>query len=321
MNESNSSSMDVYNSVDDLLLIFACTPVSLFGLVASIVSLWVFIECKFKETVFEYLKIEMVIISVDLLIGTLTPIHACETCSVSKTIVARIVYQYFFIFASVTLERSCLTLKLFEAYETLKVLNDSRSKHPTVKPYIVTCISIGFFAFVTSYQLFAFSVTKMDAGVYSSKPTEFYSSHAYHILDLTSFTVTCGVSLVVLITIDVRIMLKMRANMSIKMKILNYKNDSIRKSRTKLTAMIMADCVNTIVNHFSNWLFYILSYSMAVDGLPLMGITTFIIYNSNSIKIFLYYNFNKRFRTVLNRLLFNLKDHILKLYKTEPVSF
>lgn len=306
----NESNCEPYqNSLDDMIYAFGCAPICVVVFILSVMSMYVLSDFRFKENVFVFFKIESFLIMIDSVIGALLPVSKCKTCTISRTLFAKIIYVYFFIYASLILETSSIVVNMLQVYCCIRMLKNLKANIIYNHPYIISIVLIVLFFVLSLNQAFQIIIVQTTdscgESVYSSTSTDFNDTLFNKIYFVIYATFTNLVLLLALIVMDILLMLQIKANLKQKMNMAkNSKNgrNKVKKSRIKLAKMILIDCLVSSVFHFDLLLGFVIGTVIPVDfgDFPFYSVTTFFLYVCEGLKFVTFYRFNKRFRANFN---------------------
>ena len=311
MNSSNISS-NVYvpwslktASIDDIILLFVCVPVSILGFIFCTASAFVLWRGDFKENLFVYLRIECILMAFDLFITSiksLSPLYMCRTTSKSNCPVIHwssipvVIDVIFFSYILSPTEAAALVSDIFAALYCLLMLNHNRNKleqfifnlNPFITigvAYIILSIMFIYLCFVNVY-LFHF---------------DFVISNRIY-FDLIAFSIRDGLFLFVLIVLNVIIAYKVKSSLKKKMEIVKEATaiEKTKRSQQRMTIMVLADCINFSIGRIPIFcLFVIRNVNKTITVLyPLTSTFSFLAFLSYFLKFFIFLKFNKRFRLV-----------------------
>lgn len=315
-NSSLSDCTPYRNSLDDLIYIFGCAPLCVLVFLLSLMSLYVLFDSQFKENVFVYFQIESFLIMVDSLIGALLPVYKCKTCQISRTLFAKIIYKYFFIYTSLILETSSIIVNILQVYCCIRMLKNLKPNLIYNHPYVASIVSIAALFILSLNQLFKLAIVKITdtcgQTVYRTVSTDFSATLFNKVYYVTFATFSNFILLILMVFLDLVLMCLMKENLDNKINMAkqNSTNGSnkAKKSQIKLAKMIMVNCTVSVVYHFDLLFSFILGDIVVIDFnyLPFYSITTLLLYVCEGSKFIFFYRFNKRFRASLNSKLLGL---------------
>lgn len=287
-------------NLDDMVFIYACSPVCFLGFFLCLSSAYIFSRADFKENFFAYLKIECVLMTIDLAINFLVSFAAlylcsCDECSYQMKVFTDVISQYLLIFLPSPIEATALVADIFAALNCLFMLRKQQKRQLISKlnPHLTMLIVFILFSLVFSYQLVSKIVSRIDFII----DNENY-------FNLITFTIRDGLILGILLISNVLLGWQVRKNLKKKLTIVeNGSREKTLKSQQRITVMVLADCLNSLIGRVPMLLLYFLLYFDPVicyttDLLPVQSVTSLAVYLSYLFKFFIYFKFNKRFRLV-----------------------
>jgi hypothetical protein len=95
--------------------------------------------------------------------------------------------------------------------------------------------------------------------------------------------------------------------------------DKNKESQKKNTKMVLADCLNSILGRLPVMIYFILSNALDPNLVsiikPIFSTVTFLsVYASFGLKFFIYYNFNKRFRSIYKKNFAIVKQFFISIF-------
>ena len=287
-------------NLDDIIFIYACSPVCFLGFFLCLSSAYIFSRADFKENFFAYLKIECVLMTIDLAVNFLLSFSAlylcsCEECSYQMKVFTDVISQYLLIFLPSPIEATALVADIFAALNCLCMVRKQQKQQLISKlnPHLTMIAVFVLFSLVFSYQLVSKIVSRIDFII----DNENY-------FNLITFTIRDGLVLVILLISNVLLGWQVRKNLKKKLTIVeNGSREKTLKSQQRITVMVLADCINSLIGRVPMLLLYLLLYfdhgfKYITDVFPVQSVTSLAVYLSYLFKFFIYFKFNKRFRLV-----------------------
>ena len=315
MNSSNSSlngyvawSLETATN-ESLIYLFACVPISFLGFFFCIASVYVLWSDEFKENLFIYLRIECMLMALDLILAGFRSLFrgfACRTstCPIPNTFV-QVLIVLFTYFPS-PIEASALATDIFASLNCLIMLKPNRNKFEqfifNLNPFVTIVFVFLTFSLIFIYQCF----TNIDLYY-----LDFVISNQIY-FDLIAFSIRDGLLLLILILLNVIIAWKVKSSLRKKMSIVKETTsiEKMQRSQHRMTIMVLADSVNSIVGHIPLLCVFILRN---LNLSPISSAFFLFTFLSYFLKFFIFLKFNKRFRIVALQKLPFLKL-ILKIF-------
>lgn len=303
-------------TTDDIIFIFVCAPVSIFGCFLCLISAYFFSSEEFKEKLFRYLKIECILMAIDLSITSfrsLAPLYMCrtttKTCPPQLSLFPVIIDTYIFAYVPSPVEACALAVDIFAALNCLFMVNQHQSWFQqfivNLNPYIMLLTTATFFATMFFYQVFTNKyLFYIDFIIVNRK-----------YFDIVTYSIRDGLLLAVLIVLNFMISLNVKKSLARKMTIQKEKvKDRVKRSQNKLTIMVLADCINSIIGRIPIFALFIIKnvYKPLTVIVPLSSLCSLAVFLSYFLKFFLYFNFNKRFRQIVCQKIPFLTNYVSK---------
>ncbi len=309
------------------VLTYITSPVSIVGAAFCSINVFIFSRPVFRQKLYRFLKYESIFITCDLLIKAFSPVAYCQHCSISKTFSSCVYVIYFSIYLSSILEMSAFMCNIFSGlYFYFLVKNIKLSFQINHRVTILVFVVLSSCVF--SYQLLEFEIKyKVDNVTqeiaYHVKLTDFYYSQVCAIVEIVVNSFRDGLHLGILITINVMLIVHIKASMRHKMTILpkpdsRSKNtlffidrqrsttDTIKIKERRITNLIVINCSNSIFGRLPILVYFILrnlsNDTLLVDYFG--GFAFFFVYTSYLAKFFLFYLINRNFRDSVNQIFF-----------------
>lgn len=293
-----------FSSLDQVITIYVNIPMSALGFLMHLVIVWVFSHNnEFKEQPIKYLRIDCLLIAIDMVIITLRSIASNFMCihpscspELNSSLNESLIRTLVFVYLPSPLEASALVA---EICTVLSRLAQFKPKYRgtglhfyilNAHPYRVILITFVFFAILFSYQIFA------EPDLFH---IDFFLKHARS-LSILTFAIRDGFFLLVLILLNVKIAKRVNSSMRKKMNMIGSRVvERATRARSRTNVIILAACTSSIIGRLSI-LFFILAScfyeSLLVDLMAFCILGLILSYNS---KFFMFLIINKRFRNVL----------------------
>lgn len=304
-NDSIGENREPVYFYESLIITVVCT----FGLITCIINVVVFSRKQFKEKLFFYLKIESIFMGVCFLIYIFTPLSQCKSCLVSKSLARNIFSLIFEIYIMSVNDMSSLMTKIMATINCIVMVDRKAAGFLIVfnkiNVYMVLIFEIAFSSLLFLYQIFQRNIIRIENDSFKLVHTEFYNSQANYILDTVSYTIRDGLLVIMLIALNVFMLIIIRRNLSQKQTILLQTNrksseKKIKRSQKKLVNMILFDSLVYFLSRSVIFVFMVVARFFQIDNSLIISDIVIIIKElSYGAMFFIYFYFNKRFRTVL----------------------
>jgi hypothetical protein len=324
---SNSSQFILLDQRIMPIFLYVCPTLGMVGLFLNILVLVVLSDAQFKETLYRYLQIEAIFIGINLFVNCLRPIHYYKTnwLSVSRFSYIYLVYALHFL-ASV-LEMAAILAQLCSTIDFYLLISSSHKKFKlfSVLAYHKT---IGSLIILLSFLLYAYQIFDKKIACYTvayqntlrqvcrDERTRFSETTVKKAFEIGVFILRDLVLLMLLMSLNVLIFLRVKRSMKNKRSILNcrikrgeqlaiksnaQRKDtvkSIERTQQRTALMVLLNGLNYFMgrtpilvyfiwNNLDNWSDAMLYYLQAA---------VLAVYLSYTIKFFLYYKSNSKFR-------------------------
>ena len=299
-------------SKDDLIYLFACLPISVLGIFFCASSAYVLWSSEFKESLYKYLRIECILMTLDLIIisfRSLAPVFMCRTvlkanCPLPTSSFPVLIDVIIFFYLPSPTEATALVADIFSAINCM-ILLSSRTHNRLenfileLNPFITVLLTYLLFSLMFIYQCFT--------NVYIFHSDFIISNRIY--FDIIAFSIRDGLFLTVLLVLYGIINFKVKSSLKKKMSIVSAAKKKTKKSQHKMSIMVLATCLNSAIGRIPILcLFVILNVNQSLTVLyPLKSTLSFAVLLSYFLKFFIYMKFNKRFRLVAFQKLTFLK--------------
>lgn len=287
-------------TLDEAILVYGNTPLGVLGFVLHLLIVWIFSADEFKEKPIVYLKIGCFLSAIDLFIITFRSLSTSYICIAPDCapldVKTAIFKTLIFVYLPSPIEASILVAEIFTVFSRLaqlKLKNRSGFHLYVLKsnPYRAILIAFAFFSILFSYQIF-------------SQPHLFYINFfAKHrrSFSILMFAIRDGFLLVVLVILNIKIGIRVNNSMKRKMSI-SIGTSVVRratKARSRINVIILAFCTTTIIGRIPI-LFLVLATNFYKSFPP--GLLAFCLLSlslSYTLKFFLFWFINKRFKNLL----------------------
>lgn len=302
--------------LNNFINIFVSTPICFIGLILCLTSVYILSREEFKEKFFVYLKIECVLMAVNLFIkpfDNLSSLYfcSCDYCPFWSRVFTDVSFAYFCTFLSSPIEATALVSDIFAAMSCLLMITQCRCKFATflnnLNPYIAILVTFMLFSILFSYQIFT--------SVYTFH-SDFITLNVVY-FDLITFSIRDGFCLAVLLLLNCYIGWKVKSSFRKKMDLVDISaQEKTKRSRHKMTFMVLADCANSMIGRIPIlFSFIIRNVNKDLNYLDvLITICCIAVYISYLLKFFIFLKFNRRFRDVALKIFPSIRfnSHIIK---------
>ena len=344
-NMSNQSPQSIEEN--DTFFVYVAPSVALVGIVFEIISILVFSHPDFKnQDLFKYLKVKVYFEMFDLWFGLLRPISDCKTCETSTTYLARVFFIMTIVYLASVCETSAILCQIVSSLNFYLLVSNKLNTKTSYWCVIVNffkriklvCGIILLFSIVLfSYQLVQYEVIEKSVYdqtrnvtkiIYVQHNRPFNDYKIKTILEVATFFIRDFVCLAILITINLKLYLRLRKNIKTKAKFRRQKYESrmvsqnqestigkdedknivkLVKFESKMTIMFIVIFINHIFGRMPILLFFIIrNFHDGIEMFYFIRLAVFHIYFSYSISFFFYFFSNKKFKRVFLTYFFNL---------------
>jgi hypothetical protein len=310
--------------LNDLIYLVACGPTIILGILGCLICALIFSSHTFKQKkLFSYLKNECIFM-LAVLATSLLPIifDQKQWPHLSQTLLAKYVLNLLYYYLSSLLEMCAILSSIFASISCYSILDSScHLEHHQNKNRCLTFlislspnkVTLGFLiasALTFVYQPFVSRVSDQNMFAIEFFQTRMVAFEIYSFMDLL---VRDGLLLAILLVVNYKIGMKIRANLRNKMALKgggrlgrggSQSSNSVRETqKTNLTKMILADCANSTLGRLPILVYFLINniWAKLETSFPFKSLCAFAIYLSFLMKLFLYYYFNKRFRVIFCR--------------------
>jgi hypothetical protein len=301
-NETSENSLDIY--------LISNSAISAVSFVLNLCCLIIFSDSTFRgEKLFTYLQLQSLSTTASCFMTGMTfVLNIQKKWPLVRTLPVVVLTQYLSIFIPNMLAKSELANSIMAAYCCFKLIKSGHGPtQPRGNPYLIAALMLIFVVFTSVHEIFQSRIQAVEANSYKLVRTNFGQSQVYKCLDIASVALNNGIFSAVLVIFDVLIILELRSslNRKLRMAVEANKSEQLRRSRAKLTKTMILECLNTTLCHLLIILYFILDNTLP-EGVTGSGqfISTLVLI-CFSLKFGIFYSFNKRFRMLANRKLFN----------------
>lgn len=288
------------------------TFVSIISFITCVVNIVVFSQEQFKEKVFVYLKHESMFMAANMVISMLIPISQCTNCIISKSLLSVIYVLYFSIYITSIIEMSSL-ISTIMATINCTIMVDRKAAgflivFNKINVYAVVAFEIVISALLFLHQIFQRIIVRSSQDEYLLVTSDFNNMKASFILDIMAYTVRDGIFVIILVALNVYLLVIVRRNLAQKRKILTNKKSNIKdprekkikQSEKKLVKMVLTDSLVYFLSRMIILVFMVFSRLFTIAcWFEIFDIVNILKELSYGIMFFIYFHFNKRFRTAL----------------------
>ena len=315
MNRSNISSFRI-SDIDVILHCYVDIVVNSFGFLLSIFSYIVLLNSKFKENLYNYIRMDVLSSAIILSCFGLRSILFCNCSELNSyyTLLISIIIRYIrFVFSF----SSIIYVVISSIYFYLKISNQEKSKFNILNKYSYKFVS--FFIIIFSCILFLFigfeeDIIKFESNnstelFYYRKNVQFFRSNLRKITRYISFILNHIIMIIILILTNILIYLKVKNIMKKKRYVIQRSASSetnIERTERSIKLMLYVGNLNEIICRLPIMVYFIFEEFVDDDGnkSTMLIISSYVLYFlislSYSIKFFLYYLTNILFRQVFN---------------------
>lgn len=339
---------------NDLFFTYICPILGICGFILHSLSFMIYSNCKFKEMLYKYLKMESLNVLLNLLITTIKPIYYCHTCSVSKTYFAQIYFIALIVYGPSILELSAILNRNLSTLCCLMILRNKINRLKIVlliNYYKIINLIIWFISsLIFFYQIFEYKIIIINPNetnkIYKIEKSQFSNTTTKLVLELNAFIFRDGLNLTILIVLNILIFVCFKNDLSKKKAFFkstnsnrrdecvsrqdsdmkkqskedkykkNIRSNRIKKCETKQTIMVFLTCLSCIIGRLPILIYFILrNFENENKYLVFNKIAVLFIYLTYIFNFFLYYHSNKRFRKILIQIFSNFFANISKFFK------
>ena len=246
MNSSNSSPNGYIDwslqtaSNEDLIYLFGCLPISVIGIFFCLASVYVLTSSEFKENLFIYLKIECMLMALDLLLAAIRSLSRAFICRTSYCPIPTTSVQVFIVvlqYIPSPTEASALVTDIFASYNCLIMLKPNRNKFEQIiynlNPFATIGVTYLIFSLIFIYQCFT--------NVYLFYLDFVISNRIY--FELITFVIRDGLFLSILIILNVMIAFKVKSSLKKKMAIVKENSTQQLNNIKKIERECHRECL------------------------------------------------------------------------------
>jgi hypothetical protein len=327
--------MNFSNQTNDVFYVYIAPTIGLIGLLFEIVCFIVLSNKEFNGTIFKYLKYQVIFEAIDLLIGVLRPIHDCKTCSISKTYYSQIHFLITAVYLASVCELSALLCQIASVYHCLKLISINKqftfSKSFLIKysHRIIVVLIFFYSAILFSYQLIQYQIIfNEDSNSYELVDSSYFDLSLWLVCESISFGIRDLFCLIILISFNVLLYLKVRENIKHKIFVINFnvkpiistlenanskiENETpstpgikkIEKFENRMAIMVIISSINYVLGRIPILLFFLIrNFNKGPEMGPFLNFAVFQIYFSYSIGFFIFYFINNKFKFVFLKMM------------------
>lgn len=327
---------------NDIIFTFICPSIGLIGLCLNLIS--IFIISNFKEPLFFYLKMELIVICCDLTITVFKPIYYCQTCQISNSYFASFYYVVFNVYFASVFELSAILLRNLSALVCfLLISNYCRIIKFILKKSLCKMLTLVIFilsVILYSYQLFEYTIVRTTninetyEFYYRVEKTVFGQTLTKSYIELVVMSFRDGFNVLALLCLSMFIILNTRMNLNSKKNLLLYSNrlrlnyfekylnycnnkniiQKLAKKENKQTLMVIMTCLNCLIGRLPILYFFIKKNIIFTTDRN-TKYAALMVYFSYSVYFFIYYHSNLKFRKLFKLYFSRLFVGFLKVIK------
>jgi hypothetical protein len=307
--------MNEIENTENIFFCYICPIISLNGLILSTLCLIVMMNSQFKQNLYNFLKMEMFFIALNLIIGTIKPIFHCFYSPTRGKYFSVIYFIYFINYLSSVLEQSVFVSNILATIEFyLLILNKHESKYNFLRR--VNSKIIGLIVFISSsllflYQVFGFNIKKLKINHRPfhnlSSATDFFSieksafsfSIYYRINQIAGFVIRDFINLFILTFLNILIYIKIKKSIRKKLTIQANVSSSVKNIDNSLKLMVFLGSLNNIIGRIPIAIWSILDTIYVYEKTHLLlKISVLTVNLSFGFHFILYFFTNKLFKKV-----------------------
>ncbi len=293
--------------------IFSClmSPIiCIIGFFLNFLCFIIFLNDNFKKAMYHYLKVEALLICLNMFIGLFKPLHHCPNTVTHKSYISIMYFIYMINYFLSVLENSafiCRNISLYEFY--LLVTNKKHSKYNIISRVnykLMTLVIFLFSILLFVYQIFEFDFTKelkingnISYNEYGITPSIFSKSYFFKINQIIAFTIRDFINLFLMIVLNLSIYHKLLKSMKNKIEIQKSSTENSKNVINSVKLMVFLGSINYIIGRIPIAIYSILNTQLDYKEIHLLTKIAVITVNlSYSIHFFLYLTTNKIFKNV-----------------------
>lgn len=320
LNNESVQTMDL----NKLFFVFIVPSLSLPTFLLTLFTLFILFKLSREAAMFAYLKLESLFILIDLFIFIIVPILKYPEYfpgfnpNISKIFSVVLVYNM----AGVLEMSSCLMaiVAVLGCHSILEATNKSHvySIVFRLNPNLLALITFGISILNFSYQYFQFKIV-VDPNSNSTSHfhvdnTEFQQSVASKILFIISFSISNCFLIFLLVIVNFVTLAKLRKKLNNPKSSSTNKRDRMEKKMTKL---ILIDSFVVFFGRIPLFVYFVLNAQgkLFSSNIPWSGMANSLMIVSFFLKFFIFYSFNKRFKTETIRACVYFKQMLTNLRK------
>ena len=316
-------------SIDETYWAVLIPSSSILGLILTLLSLIIFCNSAFKNEVYTFLKYETVFIAIDLFITSLRPMISYYQSDFSITFFPQFYQIYMVMIMTNIIESSAIICHNVSTYELYMLLsNKQKPKFLQKCPKRIICMIIFAVSFlIYSYQFFSYRVgaygnneinnltnkTEFVFTNYGFAAYAFNDSLAKKIIQTFALIWIYGVNLVILISLNLMILYKVKSVILRKKTLLkkmptigssntnSKKSNQIKNSERTTAIMVLLVSLSYMIGRLPIMTMFILmefSYNNTFQFVLMNAILC--VYISYGSYFFIYYICNNKFRKIFN---------------------
>lgn len=239
----NDQSRVIIEEKNDLIFTYIVPIMGTVGFILQLLSFLVFSNSKFKELLYQYLKLESFCLLLNCFNASFKPIFHCRTCKISKTYYAQLYFIIFIEFGSSLLEFSAIVNRILSSFCCFMLLCNKMSKQ---KPYLFfyysKLVNLAIFFFgstIFSFKIFSYEIVKKSVTEINSNQTksqyEFrgsnFSKGAWkNALEISAFVFRDAFNIIILLVLNFLIYSRIKNNLSKKKTLFMPNNTNVKLS-------------------------------------------------------------------------------------------
>jgi hypothetical protein len=233
-----------------VIYIYVIPIISFLGFLLSLLCFLIFLNKDFKEALYKYLKVESLLISVNLFIQIFRPVYFYNASFFSKSLFSQIYSFYFLYYIVSSLEMASFLLHVMSSLDFFLLISNLTQKLTFYKKLnykIVSSIICLFSILIYIYILFRKEIRSHDVlfinadndiisytVIYLSYDTEFSKTIWKKVIEITVVVIRDGIFLLALVILNIIIYLHVRSSIMKKKKMLNKENGTMIKKEASI---------------------------------------------------------------------------------------
>jgi hypothetical protein len=236
-----------------VIYIYVIPIVSLIGFLLSILCFFIFLNKEFKEVLYKYLKVESLLISMNLFIQIFRPVYFYNASYFSKTLFSQIYSFYILYYFVSSLEMASFLLHIMSSLDFFLLISNLTQKLTFYKKLNYKLVSVIIFLFSISIYIYIIFIKEIRSHdvlfidskdvilsytiIYLSYDTEFSKTTVKKIMEISVVVLRDGIFLLTLVILNIIIYLHVRSSIMKKRRMLNRDNGSMIKTEAEAASI------------------------------------------------------------------------------------